>query len=66
MAKTLTFQIDADEAKQLESAMDECILEMQAANQRMDERQARIEQLKSETRAMLEQIRQMRTAFATY
>jgi uncharacterized coiled-coil DUF342 family protein len=60
MAKTLTFQIDADEAKQLEAAVDECISEMQQANQRMDERQARIEQLKSETRAMLEQIRQMR------
>ena len=63
MAKTLTFQIDADEAKQLEAAVDECITEMEQANRRMDKRQVHIEQLKAETRAMLDNIRQMRLAF---
>jgi len=62
MAKTLTYQIGADEAKQLEAAIDECIAEMERANQRMERREAHIEQLKAETRAMLSQIRQMRAA----
>ena len=62
MAKILTFQMDADEAKQLESAVDECITEMEQANRRMDKRQVHIEQLKAETRAMLDNIRQMRPA----
>ena len=62
MAKTLTFQIDADEAKQLEAAVDECITEMEQANRRMEKRQVHIEQLKAETRAMLDNIRQMRLA----
>jgi hypothetical protein len=62
MAKTLTYQIDADEAKQLEAAVNDCIAEMNTANQRMDQRQVEIEKLKAETRAMLNQIRELKAA----
>ena len=62
MAKVMTFQIDADEAKQLETAVNECVTEMQQATQRMDARQVEIDKLKAETRAMLAQIRQFRRA----
>jgi thiamine biosynthesis lipoprotein ApbE len=62
MAKIITYQIDADEARQLEAAVNECIAEMQQANQRMENRQVEIDRLKAETRAMLSQIRQLRAA----
>jgi hypothetical protein len=61
MAKAITYEMDMDEAKQLEAAVNECIIEMQQANQRMDNRQVEIDKLKSETRAMLAQIRELRT-----
>ena len=62
MAKTLTYQIDAEEAEKLEAAVNECVAEMQQANQRMDARQIEIDKLKAETRAMLDQIRTLRIA----
>ncbi len=60
MSKATTYQIDMDEAKKLETAVNECIVEMQKANQRMEHRQVRIEKLKAETRAMLKQMRQLK------
>jgi len=62
MAKTMTYQIDADEAKQIEAAVNECVAEMKQANQRMESRQLEIDKLKAETRAMLNQIRELRAA----
>ena len=62
MAKTMTYQIDADEAKQIEAAVNECVAEMKEANQRMESRQLEIDKLKAETRAMLNQIRELRAA----
>lgn len=62
MAKTITYEIDAEEAKRLETAVNECIAQMQEADQRMDRRQLEIDQLKAETRAMLNQIREFRVA----
>lgn len=56
----MTYQIDAEEARQLETAVDECVAAMQQANQRMDRRQVEIDRLKAETRAMLNQIRELR------
>jgi hypothetical protein len=62
MPKTLTYEIDADEAKQLEATVNECIAQMQQANQRMDHRQVEIDKLKAETRAMLNRIRELKAA----
>jgi predicted nucleic acid-binding Zn-ribbon protein len=62
MAKTMTYQIDADEAKQIEAAVNECVAEMKEANQRMENRQLEIDKLKAETRVMLNQIRELRAA----
>lgn len=62
MAKTIICKIDADEATKLEAAVNECITQMQQANERMDARQVEIDKLKAETRAMLNQIRQLRAA----
>ena len=62
MAKSMTYQIDADEAKQIETAVNEYVAEMKQANQRMENRQLEIYKLKAETRAMLNQIRELRTA----
>ena len=62
MAKTMTYQIDADEAKQIETAVNECVAEMKQANQRMESRQLEIDKLKAETRVMLNQIRGLRAA----
>ena len=62
MAKTLTYQIDEDEAKQIEIAVNEYVAEMKQANQRMESRQLEIDKLKAETRAMLNQIRELRAA----
>jgi hypothetical protein len=62
MAKTKTYEIDVDEAKQLEAAVNEYMTQMQQANQRMDNRQVEIDRLKAETRVMLNQIRELRAA----
>jgi len=62
MPKAITHEIDVDEAKQLEAAVNECIAEMQEVNQRMDKRQVEIDTLKAETRAMLSQIHKLMAA----
>ena len=62
MAKTITYEIDADEAKQIEATVNECIAEMKQANQRMENRQLEIDKLKAETRAMLNRIGELRAA----
>jgi predicted nucleic acid-binding Zn-ribbon protein len=62
MAKSMTSQIDAEEAKQIETAVNECVAEMKQANQRMESRQLEIDKLKAETRAMLNRIRELRAA----
>jgi len=62
MAKAIIHEIDVDEAKQLEAAVNNCIAEMQQANQRMDQRQTEIDTLKAETRAMLDQIHEFMAA----
>jgi hypothetical protein len=60
MAKTTVYEIDAEEAKRLEAAVNDCISQMQQANQRMERRQMEIDRLKADTRAMLNQIREFR------
>ena len=62
MAKSMTYRIDADEAEQIETAVNEYVAEMKQANQRMEIRQLEIDKLKAETRAMLNQIRELRAA----
>lgn len=62
MEKPVTYQIEAEEVRQLEAAVNECVVEMQQANQRMEGRQVEIDKLKAETRAMLNQIRSLRAA----
>ena len=62
MAKAITHEMDVDEAKQLEAAVNDCIAEMQQANLRMDRRQTEIDTLKAETRAMLAQIHELMVA----
>lgn len=59
MPKAITHEMNVDEARQLEAAVNDCIAEMQQANQRMDKRQIEIDTLKAETRAMLGQIREL-------
>lgn len=58
----MTYRIDADEAEQIETAVNEYVAEMKQANQRMEIRQLEIDKLKAETRAMLNQIRELRAA----
>jgi len=62
MAKTISYEVEADEAKRLEAAVKELITQMQETNQRMDERQVEIDRLKAETRIMLKQISELRAA----
>jgi hypothetical protein len=63
MGKVLTFQINADEAKQLEQEAREYIAELDRLNERMEQRQRRIDALRAETRATLNQLlEQMKTA----
>ena len=56
MAKVLTFQLSADEAKKLEQEAQECLSELDRINERMEQRQTRIETLKIETRVMINQL----------
>lgn len=53
MAKVLTFQMSADEAKQIDLEAQACLAELDRMNERMERRQGRIEKLRDETRAML-------------
>ena len=53
MDETARFEVSADEAVRIQGAIQECILEMQRANERMKKDQAEIERLKEKTRAML-------------
>lgn len=62
MAKAITYQIDADEAEQIETIVNKYVAEMKQANQRMESRQVEINKLKTETRIMLDQIRRLRAA----
>lgn len=59
MAKIISPNISApvDENVQLKTAMRLQIEELEATNQRMSERRLRIEKLKSETRAILNQLK---------
>ncbi len=59
MAKTLTQDVNvtADENAELKIAVRECISELESANSRMAERQVRINKLKAETRAMLNELK---------
>ena len=56
MEKTIKFEVPVDEAVQVQAAMQECIAEMQRANERMKKDQAEIERLKAKTRAMLAEL----------
>ena len=63
MAKVLTFQMNADEAKQLDQEARECLAELDRVGERMERRQGHIESLRTETRAMLNQLlEQMKVA----
>ncbi len=59
MAKTLAQDADVmtDENADLKVAVRECISELESTNKRMAERQVRINKLKAETRAMLNDLK---------
>ena len=56
MEKTIKIEVPADEVVQIQTAIQECIAEMQRANERMKKDQAEIERLKAKTRAMLAEL----------
>ena len=56
MDDTARFGVSADEAAQIQGAIQECILEMHRANERMKKDQEEIERLKAKTRAMLAEL----------
>ena len=56
MEKTIKIEVPADEAAQIQTAIQECIAEMQRANERMKKDQAEIERLNAKTRAMLAEL----------
>jgi hypothetical protein len=59
MAKTLAqdANVMTDENADLKVAVRECISELESTNKRMAERQVRINKLKAETRAMLNDLK---------
>lgn len=57
MEKTVTAEASDNESAQLEAAFQQCLDEIERANERMKRRQANIEKLKVETRAILNELR---------
>lgn len=59
MAKTLIqdASMGTDEATDLKAAVRDCISELECVNERMIERQVRINKLKVETRALLDELK---------
>jgi hypothetical protein len=62
MAKRSNRGSDKGETKELEAAVNECLSQIKLTNERMILRQREIDQLKAETRALLNRIRQFRAA----
>jgi len=56
MDDTARFEVTEDEATRIQQAIQECILEMHRANERMKKDQQEIERLKAKTRAMLAEL----------
>lgn len=59
MTKTLTFEIPADEAAEIELTLVGLTEAMRLANERMGQDQLEIERLKKETRQIAEETRQI-------
>lgn len=59
MAKILTSDVDAmsEENAELKAGVRACISELESANKRMAQRRVRIDKLKAETRAMLDELK---------
>ena len=57
MDKPIQFALTNNQAARLEEAIDDLIVEMKRAAKRMKRDQAKIEQLKAETRVMLKQLK---------
>jgi len=52
-----SIEISASEAADFEAFLDQCLAEMARANERMEKDQVEIEQLKAETRAIMDSIK---------
>lgn len=57
MAEIIKLEMTKTEAEQFQALMADCLEKMRQANERMDQDEAEIAQLKAETRAMLKQIK---------
>ncbi len=57
MEEIVKIEMTKAEAEQFRALVDECLVRMREANERMDRDQEEIDQLKTETRAMLNQIK---------
>ena len=56
MEKTIKIEVPTNESRRMQAAVEECISEMQRANDRMQKDQLEIEHLKAKTRAMLTEL----------
>lgn len=57
MEDTVKLEMTKAEAEHFQSLITDCLEKMRQANERMDQDEAEIAQLKAETRAMLKQIK---------
>ncbi len=59
MNQTLSFELTAEQATELQVLLDRCVQEVRAAEARMDQSEAERLQMQAETRVMLQQLKEM-------
>jgi hypothetical protein len=59
MAQTITFEMSKDEAAQLSAVIEQCLITVREANERIDQIESERLKLQAETRATLNQLKAM-------
>ena len=59
MSQSTTFDLTPEQATELQVLLEQCVREIRAANERMEQAEAERLQLQAETRVMLQQLREM-------
>lgn len=59
MNQSITFELTPEQATELQGAMENCVREIRAAQERMDRDEAERLQLQAETRVLLRQIKEL-------
>ncbi len=59
MSQSTTFELTPEQATELQVLLEQCVREIRAASERMEQTEAERLQLQAETRVMLQQLREM-------